>query len=877
MPKHCLAFLLLAFSALAADPPKLRLGDDARPTRYRLDLTLIPTEDQFKGSIDIDLELRKPTDLLWLNARDLTVESASLTSAGKTLPATTQPGGKEFLGFAFPSTVPAGAAKLHVAFHGDFNTKGSGGIFKMQEDGRWYAFSQFEAIDARQGFPCFDEPGFKVPWQLTLHVNKDDAAVSNTPILSETNEANGRKAVVFRETKPLPSYLVTMAAGPFEFVDAGKFGKHNTPIRIVTPKGKAAEAKYAAANTGPLLVELENYFGIPYPYEKLDLVSVPLFGGAMENPGMITYIENILLRDPAQDTIGRQRTFSGIIAHEMAHQWFGDLVTTAWWNDIWLNEAFASWMSSKVIAHWKPEWNSKIDEQNSRLGAMGQDSMVSSRQIRQPIEDIGDISNAFDSITYSKGEAVIGMFESWMGPENFQQGVQRYLKKYSWSNATASDFLDSLGMSGVQSVSRPFSTFLDQPGVPIVSVKVSCDGGAPTLDLSQKRALPLGSTGSTAKIWQIPVCARYTDAGGTHRECTLMTEASMQWKLSEAKGCPTWLMANADGAGYYRTRYESAQLHALLADGGAHLSAPERVAVLGDVDALTTMGQIPAGDALALVPQFANDPVRQVVGSTIGVAAAVRDNLVPADLIPNYKRFVDKTFGARARQLGWQAKPGEDDDSRLLRENLVPLVAVWGLDPSLAVEARKLAENWLADRKAVDANIVNPVLTVAARKGDEAFFKELLAALPNTQDQQQRSLIFGALGSFRDPQIAREAMDLMLKPDMDLRESGSILFGPMNTPSLRRLPFDFVKANYDGIAAKIPTGSTFGLGAFLPFLGSAFCDEKSAGEVDAFFEPRVDKFPGTRRNLDQTLEMVRICTAYKTAQEASVEAFLRQY
>jgi alanyl aminopeptidase len=877
MPKSCFAFLLVAVCAFAG-PPTLRLGDDVRPVRYRLDLTVIPQQDTFTGKIEIDLEVRKPTDVVWLNSRGLTIDAAELTTGGRALSAKVQTSGTEFAGFTAASAIPAGPAQLRIQYRGAFNKIDSDGLFKLQDGGQWYVYTQFESIDARKAFPCFDEPNFKTPWQLTLHVSKSDAAVSNTPVQSETDEPDGRKKIVFGETKPLPSYLVALGVGPFAFVDAGKAGQNHTPLRMIAPKGKAAQAKYAAEVTGPLLAELEDYFGVPYPYEKLDILAVPLFGGAMENAGLITCAQDLVLSDPAQDTIERQREYALVIAHEMAHQWFGDLVTTAWWDDIWLNEAFASWMDSKIMRHWKPEWNTVIDEQNSRLGAMGGDELVSTRKIRQPIESNDDIANAFDDITYSKGEAVIGMFENWMGEDAFRRGVQRYIRQYAWRNATAGDFLDALSSAGGQPVGRAFSTFLDQAGAPLVSVRLSCGAaGGATLHLGQKHALPLGSTGSMRQIWQVPVCVRYGDGGATHRECALLTEASMDWKLAQATSCPAWVEANADGKGYYRTRYEGDLLDKLLAGGGAHLSAAERVAALGDVDALTGMGEIKSADALALALAFAGDPVRQVVGSAIGIVAGVHDNLVPKELRPNYARFVDRAFGARARQLGWKAKAGEDAETRLLRSSILPLVAVWGVDGSMAADARRLAGLWLTDRTAIDPDIAGPLLNVAARTGGEAFFKQLVAELPRTEDRQQRRLILGAMGSFGDPRIAGAALALVLKPEFDLREANALFRGPAAVPETRYVPFEFVKANYEAIAAKIPAGSTFGLGELLPTVGASFCDEKSAEGLRTFFEPRVDRFAGTRRNLAQALESIRICTAYKAAQQDSVAEFLKKY
>jgi len=877
MHKSCFAFIIAAVCAFA-EPPTLRLGDDVRPVRYRLDLTIVPRQDTFAGKIEIDLDVRKPTNAIWVNARDLAIDSAQVIAAGRTLAARAQTSGTEFAGFELPSTIPAGPAQLRIEYHGAFNKIGSDGLFKEQDSGEWYVYTQFESIDARKAFPCFDEPNFKTPWRVTVHVNQADAAVSNTPVQSETPEGGARKKIVFAESKPLPSYLVALAVGPFEFVDAGRVGKNHTPLRIVTPKGKAGQARYAAEVTGPLLAELEEYFGIPYPYAKLDILSVPLFDGAMENAGLITCAQSLELRDPAQDSIGRQRTYSLVIAHEMAHQWFGDLVTTAWWDDIWLNEAFASWMDSKIMRHWKPEWNTVLDEQNTRLGAMGGDELLAARKIRQPIESNDDIANAFDGITYSKGEAVIGMFESWMGEEAFRRGVQRYIRQYAWRNATAGDFLDSLSSDGGKPVGRAFSTFLDQAGVPLVSVRLSCGaGGGATLQLSQKRALPLGSAGSAPQTWQIPVCVRYGDSAGTHRECKLLADPATEWKLAEAKGCPAWVEANADGRGYYFARYEGGLQEKLFADGGAHLSPAERVAALGDVDALTRMGEIKSAVALGLAVEFAGDPVRMVVESAVGIIGGVHEHMLPAELRPNYARLVDRAFGARAHQLGWKAKAGEDAETRLLRASIVPLVALWGGDGSLAAEARQLAQEWLKEHAAVDADIAGEVLTVAARTGDEGFFKQLTETLAHTEEQHQRDLILSAMGSFSDPRIARAAMETMLKPSFDLREANSLLMGPGGLPETRAAPFEFVKANFEAIAAKIPAGSTFGFGAFLPFVGVSFCDERSAKELKAFFEPRVDRFAGTRRNLAQTLESIRVCAAYQGAQQDSVTEFLKKY
>ena len=440
-----------ALYAQAGEPqPKLRLAEvqNVSPSRYRVDLTLDPAKTQFSGAIEIALEIREALQTLWLNAADIAVTEAALTAKGQAWPAKAQPGTSGFLALHFDRTIPPGPAELRIRYTGNVRQRDSSAVFRVDDLGNHYILTQFEATYARNAFPCFDEPSYKVPWQLTLHVPAQDKAVSNTPVAGEIAEG-GTRTYTFKETKPLPSYLVAFVVGPWEFVDAGTAGRKHVPVRIVVPKGRMEEAKYAAEVTPTILTRLENYFGSPYPYEKSDQVSVPTQFGAMENAGMVTYDQSLLLARPASDSIQRQRRYAGTAAHELAHQWVGDLVTTAWWNDIWLNEAFADWMEDKLIAEWKPEWKSRLNDVQSLLRAERVDSLLSARKIRQEITSNGDIDNAFDGITYSKGAAVISMFEHWIGPAEFRKGVRIYLQRYAFRNATAGDFLNTLRRHGI--------------------------------------------------------------------------------------------------------------------------------------------------------------------------------------------------------------------------------------------------------------------------------------------------------------------------------------------------------------------------------------------------------------------------------------------
>jgi len=865
---------------LAADgPPRLRLGEmqDIAPTAYRVELTLDPAESGFNGSIAIQVTVGKPAKTIWLNANRIAVRSASVTARGKLWQARAVPGGDDFLGLELDTPVPAGPAEIKIDYTGAVRKGDSSGVFSAEDGGNRYLLTQFEPTDARDAFPCFDEPSYKTPWQLTLKVSEPNLAVSNTAVASKTSV--GKQAVYrFAETKPLPSYLVAFAVGPFEFVDAGVAGRNRVPVRIVTPKGKANQAKYAAEVTAAILIRLEDYFGMPFPYGKSDQVAVPVTTGfgAMENAGMVTYGQNMILANPETDTITRQRSYAAVAAHELAHQWFGDLVTTRWWDDVWLNEAFATWMEQKLVAEWKPEWKTRIDAVDTKLNAEDEDSLVTARRIREPIESKDDIINAFDDITYSKGAAVIDMFENWLGAETFRKGVRAYLGKYANGNATAADFLRSLSASSGRDVTKAFSSFLDKPGVPAVSVALDCGSGAPALRLAQERSLPIGSHGSAVQAWGIPLCVRYGAAAG-ETECTLMTQSKTRWAL-KAKSCPTWLDANAGAMGYYRVEYAGGMLAKLTSgDVVSRLSASERVDLIGNARAMADGGKLPAAEALGLVPAFHADPERQVIQLILDLALSIRQDEVPPNLLPNYARFLRTNFLARARELGWNPKPGESDDDRLLRPVLLRAMAADGGDPELARQAGELAEKWLQDRSAANPEVAGAILRTAAYYGDLALFNRYFAALRVSQDRQDRRRLLTAMGDFRDPAAIEAAMQAVLSGRIALVDGFRLYLAGQDYAETRKLAFQFIRTHFDQIVRGRP--SVFGndLGAYLPQSGGAFCDPQSRQELQDFFAPLVSQFAGAPRTLAQTLEQIDLCIAGKAAREASVKEFLGKY
>jgi alanyl aminopeptidase len=560
--------------------------------------------------------------------------------------------------------------------------------------------------------------------------------------------------------------------------------------------------------------------------------------------------------------------------HELAHQWFGDLVTLAWWDDTWLNEAFATWTEQKLVGEWKPEWNQAVADVLSTERAMADDSLISARAVRQPIQSENDIANAFDTITYEKGAAVIRMFEMWVGPDKFQKGVRLYLARHAWGSATADEFLADIGEGAGANVREPFWTFLKQPGVPLVSLALRCGAGGAALEVKQRRYLPLGSPGAPGESWQIPVCVRYGAGSESGRQCMLLTGQEGRMDLP-AKACPAWVAGNAGEVGYYRVDYGGDLLAQALQDGGKRLLPAERAGALGDAGALVRGGELPAAEALGMAAEFAADPNWRVETSAADLAESFSSHLVPDALRPNYQRYIRDAFGARARQLGWTPKPGESDDDRLLRPKLVGRVAQEGEDQALIEEARRLAGLWLKDHAVVEGEAAGAVLDTAAQFGDTALFDAFLSAAKSEKSSRDKQRLISALGLFRDPALVRRALALTLSPAFDPRETMGLLFSPLEYEATRALPLEFVKQHFDELVARLPRGAGSDAGARLPDVGSAFSSQARRDEVEAFFASRIQQFIGGPRRLAQTLEAIEVSTAVAKAQEPSAAKFLK--
>jgi cytosol alanyl aminopeptidase len=859
---------LISSYAVAALPaqPALRLGDAVRPLAYELTLAMVPTAAGFDGRIGIDIELARPQDGFWMNANRLQVKNAVLTADGKSYTATIVPGGDDYIGLQFAETIPQGKARLSIDYAGNFSTVETRGLFKQQDRGEWYAFSQFEAMNARRAFPSFDEPHWKTPWTVTLEVQRDHVAVSNTPAVSEELIGNDRKRVRFAPTPPLPTYLIAVGAGPFDVVEGGVAGKNRVPLRYIVPKGRASEARYAAEVTPKLVELLEDYFGQPYPYAKLDSMAIPITVnfGAMENPGLITYRSSMLLSRPDREDENFRQRYASIGSHEIAHQWFGNLVTMVWWNDLWLNESFATWMARKNVKRFNPQWETHDRSEYERQKALHTDRLMSSRKIRQPIEVREDVENAFDSITYDKGGAVLNMFETWLGEEGFRDGVRRYLKRHAFGNATAEDFFNALADAD-PSLAKGFSSFVEQPGVPRIAMRLDCTT-KPTLHMTQERFAPAASGRVPEQSWIAPVCMRVEGQSGNKPFCTVMRQKAEKVVLPVSR-CPAWILPNPQGAGYFLSSLEGVKVQRLAK---VPMSSPEAVSLLGELGLLAESGSFPADVLMELMAPFAADPRPEVGKAVAAVAADQYATLTRDEDRKRYGTWVRRHFGKRAVELGWLGRPGESDAVRKLRITLLPLVTDIGGEPMLRDQARQLAMGWLRGDGPALGGMYRQVLRSAAFNGDADLLDALVRNVATSTDSEARNEMYKALGSFRTPSLRQRAFELVLSDKLDPREASTILFHASemaeNAPAVQQ----FLGQHLNALAARLPEESM----SRMPRWGENLCTAPERERYKEIFGARVQAHPAGAKSYAQALETIDICIASRKTQEARMSKFL---
>lgn len=852
-------------------PPAVRLPGDVRPARYALELTIVPDRERATGRVAIDAEVVRPARVVWLNATGLEIARAALGGT----PARVIPGGEDFIGLTTGAELPAGPLAIEVAFTAPIDRTKSRGLYAEREGADWYAYTFFEPIDARRVFPCFDEPAYKVPWQLTFHVRQDHAALANAPVVREAPEPDGMKRVELAPSRPLPSYLVAFVVGPFELVDGGTGGRIQTPIRFVIPRGRAGELRYARQVTPRVVAALEDYFDMAYPYGKLDVAVVPRFWGTMEHPGLVAMGQPLTLIRPDEETRSRRQAYTNILAHELAHYWFGDLVTMAWWDDTWLNESLGQWMDLIITDAVEPSFRHRDARVRIATGAMSADETLSTRSVRQPVTTKEQILASFDGeITYGKGASVMGMFEAALGPDAWRDTIRAYLRAHEWKHATTDDLLGAVRARHGAPAEAAMRSFLEQPGVPRIAATLECKPGArPKLLLSQRRALPAGTTDPSPRRWKVPVCVR---AGGARagRTCTTLEGETGELALDGA--CPAWLILNADATGYYRSVVDPAAARALLTPTSAIARAArptpaEKMMLVADLAAMVERDELPLDQLLELVPLVAADPDEKFALWSF-TAAGFRGDALDDALHAKAKRFYLRTYGPAARRLGWSRGKDDSDERHDLRRAIVPMIA--DQDPALARQGSALAERWLGDRKGLEPDLVSGALHTFASRGDRARFDRLLAASKAARDRAEQQRILSALGAFREPELARRALELVRGTELDLRDSLGVLYNVLFRRETRALGLEFVTANIDGLLARMTDDEA---SWFLGSLAGGFCTTAHRTLMEGLVVPRAARHSGAVAAVTRGLERSQQCIDHAARQLPALRRFLERY
>ena len=725
-------------------PPLGRLPSDVHVTRYKLELRIDPARPRFEGTADIEIVLDRPRDVVWLHGRDLAVHAVSLVSEGAPAPAVEARWDQASAGVAgvrLPSAAGPGRFSLHVAYDAPLGTNDEG-VFVKERGSERYVFTQFEATYARRAFPGFDEPAFKVPFALSLVVPRGLVAVGNTREVSRGPDARDPAwdRVELAPTPPLPSYLLAFAVGPLDVVQApdvppGGPRARGLPLRGVATRGRGPELAYALAHTPALVAALEAYFGSEFPYEKLDLVAVPDMNGAMEDAGFVTFGEGLLMIDERTVTVEQRFAFNSVAGHELAHQWFGDLVTMPWWDDVWLNEGFATWM--RAAGRRARGARARPGGPRAARGvheAMGADSLVTARKIRQEIADDNDIDSAFDAITYDKGGSVLAMFERWMGPAVFQEGRAR-LPRRAPERPRHRRRPARGPRRGVGARRRRPLPHLPRSAGPAVR------RGAPRLRgraAARRRAVALPPRRIVRRRRRPQVedpRVRPLRRWSERREaCALLEDREGSIPLP-GRGCPAWVMPNADAAGYYRWSLAPAD-GKRLAQAAGLLGERERMSFAESLGAAFARASMPVGDVLDALAPLAADPSYAVARTPMSLLSTLGRWLETGPAHAGFERYAASLYAPVLRGLGWEPKKGEDPGRTVLRRTVIAFLALTARDAGVRREAAARGRAWLGFGKdgkihpeAVSPELVGVSLRVAAADGGARFFDALVAAL----------------------------------------------------------------------------------------------------------------------------------------------------
>ena len=858
--------LAVVLALVAAPATAQRLPSGVTPEHYRLWFAPDLANATFRGRAEIKVRIEKPTTTITLHAAELgfgevLIEAANVTHVAHV--ATHPETETVTLSLLAPQSLAAGPATIRITYTGILNDK-LRGFYLSKANGRNYAVSQMEATDARRAFPCFDEPAKKATFDIALMIDAVDSAISNGAPISDTpGPEPGKHTVTFATTQKMSTYLVALLVGDFVCREGASDG---IAIRVCSTPDKKALTAFAMAAAEHQVKFFNDYFGIRYPFGKLDIIGVPDFAaGAMENAGAITFRERMLLVDEATASIGVRKAVASVIAHELAHQWFGNLVTMKWWDDIWLNEGFATWAANKPLAAWKPEWRMELNAAEETQTALGLDALRSTRAIRTAVSTPAEINEVFDPIAYEKTSGVLNMIEAYVGPAKFKEAVSSYLRRYASSNAAGEDFWQEVTRVTEKPVNRIMRSFVDQPGSPMLSVRTACVAGKTRVTVRQQRFVgtpgEATSAPAAAQTWTLPVCVK---TGGGATTCQVVTKAT---ETFDAPGCGA-AFVNADARGYYFTEYEPSAVKA-LATRTPPLTPAERISLLGDEWRMVRAGRHDIGAYLDLAAAFATDETPAVLNDLVARAGYVRGAIADAPERAAFDAWIRATFTPAFTAVGLESRAGDSDDVLSRRGALLRLLGGVAGDTTLQTRARALAAGYLANPASLPPTIVAPVLQVAAAGGDAALYDQYLArvrASAGTPDEYYR--FFNALATFQAPALVQRTLAFALSDEVRSQDVPTLI-APLLGGSNGATTWAFVQTHWDALAGKL--GTFQGIPAIVSGLG-AFCSAERSAEIAAFF--KTHPVPAAARALQQALERIDACTAVDVRQSPAFAAWL---
>ncbi|WP_213980745.1 M1 family metallopeptidase [Sphingomonas sp. dw_22] len=856
--------LFVPGTALAQDAlPTGKLPDQVAPIAYRLDMTVIPEKERFSGHTEIDVQLKQPAASIFMHGRDLHVTRAIAKIGRKQIRVTfTQKSPTGLAQLDFGRTVPAGKLTLKFDYDAAFGD-GPSGLYRIKVGDDWYSWSQFESIDARGAFPSFDQPGYKTPFTVSITTKPGFLAASNAP---ETGTSKAGKLVKhrFAPTKPLPTYLVALVAGPFNRITGAI---PPTPQRaepmalgVIGTKPNAAKMQFALNESGKIVALLENYFGQPFPFPKLDQIGSPVMPGAMENAGADIYGDDILFLDE-KDSTSTKQAFGMVVAHELSHQWFGDLVTPAWWDDIWLNESFANWMGYRIGNEWRPDLDIGVDAIGEGFEAMDLDALAAGRPIHQRIDKDADIDAAFDQITYGKGGQVVAMIADYMGDEKFRDGVRLHMSRHTYGNATTDQFFASLAEAAQDPrVLDSLRSFVDQQGVPVVTLHREGD----VLTASQSRSAYFGSN-LPAQQWLIPLCIRRD----TTKSCTLIDKAS---EPIEAKGVGT-IMPNAGGWGYYRFDLDPADWDSLIA-AGPGLPQGEALALDDSLWASFYAGKSGIERPIALARAMAAHPAMKIVFDNADrLRELERRGLVNEAALPAYRKLIVDIYGPMLGKIGFDPAKGayasETPDQREQRQDLVGILATTGHAPEVRAKLTAALDAYLAgDAKALDPDYATTAAAVTLNERGAAFAKTLAEKALAGNDPVLLQITGQGIGASANADVARWFLNDFKDDRLTFRQRLFTVSAFLNSPYTRDVATDFMLAHFDSFVQNGGGGGIFSGRAAQMF--KVLCSNDQADAVDA--KLRAQNGAGSALNIDRSVEAIRNCARFRDAKQAEVSA-----